>query len=487
MVARLTSSHVIGDEYLVDYLELNSDSEYDFISLFKPEFILNKKYIFVVMFFSRQAHILLNSGVNCFCDKLISEDETIIVENDENFGFFTNRNQLQNLNFKILSGFMTTLMVRQKNGRYYVVDKDPTIRIVVMKEIMDQYNNIPLFQVRPNNADNFDLINPTVYYPRIYCITDQQITNQLNSYRKKKKIFFDVFLKILECAECPEKADCFGKNWVILNFGKISKENLRNNISLYRDWYEEMLSIYISIKNDKSHTNYCFYENSILYQYSHPDYALIEKEVLNKKCLISFCYNFNHLDFDDYRIWPTIFEVIPNTLFKTSKKVKEIHRPVIQITEEEAKRNADLLLEEEEKEIQKKNQQNSKKSKKKSPKTPNFNKKEIAKKIAYEAKDRYFKMESQRKKRINIEKKHRILALRLAEEAIQYLEKKIIPEQPYDDNSHCYIGSEEHLRRLQTWDLTQIIPEIYCLPKEFLLSLFSQKQSEALWLFTLEK
>lgn len=499
MASKLTSLHIIGDENLADYLELNSDPNFDFIGLFRPEHVLNKKYIFVVMFFGSQVHIILNTGVECFSNSLITKDESILLENEENVEFQkklckSNFSNLEYLNYCIFSGFMTTIMLRQKNGRYFVVDKDPSIRVVVPQEAKEQYDSLPIFQVKPNCNQNFDLIYPYVYYPRIFCMMEPQLAKKFNSYRETKKMFYEVFLKILECAECPENADDFGKNWVIMNICGFSKDNIRGNLTNYRDWYEEMLSIYKSLKNNKSKADYFFFENSILFQNGHPDYSLIEKDILCRKSLISFCNNMNHPEFTDYRVWPTIFAIVPNTLFKHSKKTRELTLTTRQISEEEAKRNADLLLEEEEKEIEKKRELDSKKSKKKKESLgfQNGNKKVLAKKIAYEAKDYFVKMEIQRRKRIKLEKQHRILALKLAEEAIQYLTDKsstpTIQEvlSSNDDNSHCYLGSEEHYRRLKTWDLTQIIPEIYCLPKEFLISLFSQKQSDALWLFNLE-
>jgi len=42
------------------------------------------------------------------------------------------------------------------------------------------------------------------------------------------------------------------------------------------------------------------------------------------------------------------------------------------------------------------------------------------------------------------------------------------------NNTYCLFGSDEHQRRMKEWDLTQIIPEIYCMPKEYLVQMFAQ-------------
>jgi len=49
------------------------------------------------------------------------------------------------------------------------------------------------------------------------------------------------------------------------------------------------------------------------------------------------------------------------------------------------------------------------------------------------------------------------------------------------NNYYCQLGSQEHQRRMKEWNLAQFLPEIYCLPQDYLISLFSQSRHKSRW------
>jgi len=205
-----------------------------------------------------------------------------------------------------------------------------------------------------------------------------------------------------------------------------------------------------------------------------------------------------------------------NSNIKSKKKLtntlKQLEILDKKIKEEEAIRNAEELIQEEEKEKElAKQKQVSKKiakqqkieeeAKRKAEIQYQTKMKQLARKIAYEAKEFVVKREvSKKRKEANHLIKMKELAKNLAFEAkIAFENRKAIKKEQniIDNNSYCEIGSDEYIRRTKEWDLSKICPQIFCYPQEYITSLFTvsapqspslitiSEPQEKLWLFDL--
>lgn len=485
----LTTKNFIGNEHFTDFLEYNSNPETNYFHLLNAENVLVKKNLHLLIVIDLQIYILFNTCDNCFSQDPLTPEENYLIESAESINALRtmyneismgHNKMLDFLNRCLADRTVTTMKVKTKNGKYVVSENDYDLRILMLIEVKDQYYQLPKLILHPNTKKGqYYLISPVVLYPMIYRVMDPYLSKKLDSYLSNNTFDFQILLKMIECSQNIGLG-------VFLNIPLPTKEQIINNLSNFRKCYEHQHIKFMQLREIGEDKNFSFRDNGFFFSYGNKDYFKLQNEILKGKCLISFCDCMNPENGESSI--SSIIDVIPNIYFKINKNNLFIAFQSVngKISEEEACKNAELLLADEEKEIQKKNSQKNKKKKD----NHIIKLKATARKIAQEALKQFDKFDNIRKKRNAILDWKMKMARKLAEEASEYIQEKqsIYPQeiQEIDENSHCYIGSDEHLRRMREWDLTEIIPEIYCLPKEFLISLFAQKQSESLWLFDLK-
>jgi len=485
----LTTKNFIGNEHFTDFLEYNSNPETNYFHLLNAENVLVKKNLHVLIVIDLQIYLLFNTCDNCFSQEPITPEENYLIESVESINalqsIYNERGigpvkRIDFLNKCLEEKTVTTLKCKEKNGRYVVSEKDYDLRILMLIEVKNQYFLLPKLILHPNiKKGTYFMISPVVLYPMIYRLIDPYLCKKLDTYLTDNIFDFQVLLKMIECCQNIGLG-------VFLNIGTPTREQILKDLNNFRKCYEHQHIKFMKLREMREDKHFSFRDNGFFFNYGNKHYQMIQNEIVKGKCLISFCDCMNPESGEN--TFSSIIDVIPNIHFKLNKNNLFIacQSRNARISEEEASKNAELLLADEEKEIQKK------KSKKNKKKKDNhiIKLKETAKKIAQEALKQFERFNNIRKKRNAILEWKIKKARQLAEEAIEYIQEKksnYLKEIPLlDDNSHCYIGSDEHLRRMREWDLTEIIPDIYCLPKEFLISLFAQKQSESLWLFDLK-
>ena len=550
MVRTITTKRIIGDINVANFLEKKypKDSEINEIMDEVTDLNYNRPFLPIVIRF--QLYIILNTGINCFSDELVTDDEKIIP--DSGITFKNKSKKLTDLyNSDILNGVLTTIKMKSINGRYYTVEDDYDFRIVTSILYKEYYTKIPEIILKMDDDGEYELIKPQVVYPNSLSVCMSNVYLTINDCLKpkttSKKIGYNIFYILLVLGhnlkmELFENMDIIYIKPINNNIDtlKLKEGASRNDYALLcRTFFEKEYSDYLALsfsiklglqkgfgsicnkicdccteaskhfkKNIENGGLIVFKEGNNFYQKGDENFLRIESEMRKCNYIMTFCEVANvYVEASEMKL---LIEVFPVEEFfgKIDSPKKSQKSPQIPlISEEDARKNADELLALDELDKKQKIQKKSKKKEKEKAKKEverNLEKlKSLAKTIALEAKSYFNKFNNLKNKRINAENNKKKIASKLAYEAKEYLESKKLPdffpptqkedlcelEESYeiitnDDNSHCEIGSEEFYRRVHDWNLLEIIPQIYCLPKKEIISLFIEPK-EKLWAFEL--
>lgn len=520
-----TTKHIISDLNTINFLEKYCLEDTDLSVLLLnviSEMKLITEYTYLPISMDRQWYILINSGVSCFSYEPIEEKEIFFFDSNlENY-------DRENVNKYLEQKNLISIKLRCKNGRYYTVESNPEIRLITINDYKESYELLPKYVLRQIGS-NYILEKPGIVFPNSLSVCDPKLCLSLNQKLKKNELcsnfdYITFFLLLL-----------YGKNMKIPFFmhadlvfiqtteinisnAKLKNSNLRKDYeffcrSFFEKEYRDFLSVSLSMRfsNQKFEKNICskncsccdiakkiikssqknndpiiFKEGKNFYQKSDPQYVHIENELRKNKYMITFCEVLNFLpDCDDQKL---LTEVRPIEDFFDIPKIQSKNI----ISEQEAEKNASELIALVENEEMQKLSKNQKKKAKKTQENNIKQMKLLAKKIAYEAKDFIVKWQATNKKKKNVEENKKIIAKKIAEEAKTYIDNLkqdeiIISQNLPDNNTYCEINSEEYNRRVKDWDFQKIIPSIYSLPLDHIISLFENKtaKNESLWAFDL--
>ena len=567
MVRTLTTKRIIGDINIANFLENKCSKEIDIDEIMDKIKDFNEDRCFLPLVLNFKLYILLNTGIICFNHHPVIEGESIIIDSGITFPDIPETMKLTNINKDIKRGILTTIQMKTMSGRYFVVEKDYDFRVITSRKYLDYINKIPQIKIELNENCEYELKKPGILLPNYVSICQPQISKTFYDLFARdnttKNIEYNVLYLILMYGYNFKNSFADFENIVYVTIDDKNIKNARlkegtlfesyENFckAFFKKEYADFLTIDISFKKTQklsisvskngrlfSQTKVINCSLSKIFNDIHPivfkegnklaekddseDFTRIENELRKGIYVPSFCELFNFEKKENFS--ETFFvEVLSKESFfgKVQSPIRSPKRePQISlITEEEANKNAELLLameeEQNEKKISKKNKRKEREKEKKIIER-NFERlKLLAKKIAIEAQKQYVKMDIERKRKIKLEKKHRLIAKKIAQEAKEYYDKMFqddsslppffppapieilceIEESYEDENSnhdedHCEIGSEEFLRRVRDWDLSQIIPQIYCLPKTQLIEMFiPQKEEssneESIWAFNL--
>lgn len=523
MVTRIHSKNIIGDFYIAEFLSKKKPDDEFFIRI-EDDFDHEKKYgmSFLPIKVNDITCILLNTGIDCFSNEPFGENEEIIFNNTHTYNHIIQLHIESIENPKVnkvlktgarefyskgleMTNLFTTIKVKRKDQRFYVVDKDHDCRIFTHRYYKDEYNNYPLIKIVPYK-DTYELLSPIIVFPNSLSLYLPKISfamqEEVGTNTTTKNPSYELIKMILMYGQNMKDPVLENRDMVFIkienvSFGKIllKDDSQRDNFeSFCLDFFKNEYELFLSFSNQ---INIVYRYGNVYVQNDPSQYSRLIKQINKKKLLISWCIIKNC----DLNVMgdQAIVDVDSYEAFFGKPKM-EISIPVI-ITEEEAQRNAEELIAQEEAEKRRKEKQKSRKKKKITPNIENL--KRLAKKITYEVKVHYSKNERLNKIKRNIEKYKKILSTELLEYFEQKQKSKLdIPEIfeevdddslftieefiPKDDNQPCNINSEEYQRRVKEWDFTQIIPDIYCYPKDYVISLFTRKNNQKdLWLFDL--
>jgi len=530
----ITSKYIIGDVNILEYLEKNESQ--DLFYIISRDYNFNERS-YLPFSINKKPYVLLNTNIDCFSDELITKDEEIIYDDEEfissiekiyksKFGEKSDRLSIFNYylskddSFKIL----ITLKVKKRGGRYFLVERDQDFRIITLYRFKEILNNLPIISIKPNENGQFKLLKPIIIYPTsliIFSRTGLFCFDELNGINLQENLQFGVFKMIFNYGY-NMKSSIFSHRDIVfikvdyitpldvINFRKISHESfdkLCNDFFKFEFEFflDKMINEVLIFKMEKN----LFLKGSLQFDEGVDD-------IKNDKYNISPCIIKN----GDYLIENAIiYDVekknndifIEKTISKKNYRKMQIHKllpNVEKITDEEALKNAQALLELEEREKEEKEEKKKLKKKKKQNKKklniklideakpeiklideakPDIklvdDKKKLANSLALEAKKEYLK----RLSKLNQLENQKIIAKKIMKEVENYWQNKY-------DGMNCEIGSIEYMRRVKEWDFSHFLPEIYCLPKDTLISLLAHKQApptisfqpkENLWLFEL--
>ena len=520
MILEITNKNIIGDIYFLDFLEKKSKDEI-LIAQFEEELLYNRP--FKKLLINGQDYFLFNCGINCFVNAVVKSLEKINYENIQS-------------NNDIIGNYFTGIRIKMKNDCFYVTDSNNYDLFVLVERgeelnYVREFIKLSKFIFCPDTDGNFELIKPGVIYPGSISIYSPKISRILSegleSKKTTKNISFSVLTILIAYGE-NMKIDLFKNEDVIF----LQKENIiveiyqleiqNEYLDICRKFYETEYHDYLSFtfslkmgyKNSSKENRICgkncsccsIYQkvfnrafrkgNPIIfklgdnfYSKGQVEFCEIENSLRKNMSLMSFCdiFNFEPSGEED----KILIEI--NSSFLTQENIKLISQT---ITDEEALKNAQKLIEEEEIQRIKSPKKNKRREKEKEKKFQDKLKK-LAKKISIDVISNYSNFKNDKK----------LMAKKLAEEAIKFtfneqtdlisdivqfdnnselneefdedyfdeehIEKSIEKILDDDDDSYCKFGSNEYYRRKAEWDITKIIPNIYCFPKEYIISLFN--------------
>jgi len=398
----------------------------------------------------------------------------------------------------------------------------------------------------------FELVRPGIIIPNSLTLfmplTAIALNEGLAHMNTTKKIRYEIFHIILVMGENFKYELFHNEDFIYINrFVKINDVQLkegasRENYAVFcRNFFEKEFSQYIAMNISMKITNSAAFKSckqtkkippikmidtvfkfgDNLIKRDDPEFFQIEKNMRNLNYVMSSTTVYNTQEDGNEEV--TIIEVFPSEEFfgkplSRRKKIEIVEIPLL--SKEEAEKNAQDLIKEEEKESAKKeSKKNKRKQKQKQKKKLSEKTAEIEpEKIPVASSDDDDFLDISFTESPAIEKEQSILPdffptpsdelLCDLEESFENKDDESIPDlstfeedtnnsqeetrdinsetQP-DDNSYCDLHSDEFYRRIKEWDLSQFIPEIFCIPKNELISMFSKRDPDPMpdWKFLL--
>ena len=537
-----TANKLIGHESFTDFLDkFNDDHLTKLINT--VDRISQCSYIstYTLLKIKSNNYIFFNSSSNFLSNEPISDEDELILEDEEYFAPLFKKlekkilekkihdfstKEIYNKYFKLNK--LTTILLDEKDGKFFTVEKNYKYRLVITYDRGIYLSRLPKFDIIKTDQNNFRLFSLDLIYSPIIKEYYPEIKGNLEYCEYNNVINHELFKYILE----------YG---VPLNYSTIyiNMEHIKNKMHLYEKQYKESYQKYLELKsNNKS---FCFLEiNKHIYKEDR-NIKLFEKYYKNNKIVISILKSLNnHFEKQEYFIQIIPYHQKSYEILESIKKQyqKKCHVNKI-ISEEEALKNAQKLIEEEEKEKDKRKKKKSKKQKpieiNKNPESIDSNRdgiegdkdeneliKNTSDSFDHTQLPVFFgNIESELLCELNVsieslesssfsenwDDSEQFEGSALLDEfensdllydveSTEQLEEKIfnnfensyinpmidtLLDQSEDDlprnNSYCQFGSEEHYRRMREWNLSKIIPEIYCMPEKYLISMFSQMKA----------
>ena len=505
----IESTNIIGDINLVNFIQSKSVKDYDFETVGK----FNKTFLEIKL--NNSNYIIFNCAINCFSYELLSNEHPQILFDCQNkylkfwekyynsFDTLNHQHFIQLINNKLSTKDIICIKLQQKNNQYYIVEKEPTFILITETQTKLNYDKLSAYVLKEIEG-NYQMIKPAIIYPNSISIYFPKCFFVLSKELPKKEITNNIdhlcLYIIWKHGENLKHNLLKNEDVVFINmkdelFQVKEQKSLTEYQNFCQKFYHNEYSIYLSYtislrsagsiiareKRKFSQTKiereiqFVFKDDNKLYEKTNEEYFQIESQLRKNQCLMAFCEICNYIPNGQEEIM--LIDTQRNPYKSINMDTKKT------ISEEEAIKNAEILLEMEKNEKEKRKIKNSKKKEKKTYEKNLEKTKLLAKKIAQEAKDYSIKLEISRKNKIDLQNQLKNLAKIISQEAKIYYENKILKL----DQNHCDINSPEFIRRTIEWNFLEFLPELYTYPKDYLISIFSKKQPDnnPQWAFNL--
>ena len=450
-------------------------------------------------------YLFFNSKPGSFCNLPILPSDNLLIENEEEWEktfkdllkLNPQFNKLEMFNDLIKSKKFTTILLNEKNGMYYATDKDYKYRLLIDKSIADNIQLLPFLNLKENTSGDFKMESPQICYSLTIQEFFPDICEKIKFCENNRIITYDLFIDTL--TKCVP---------FYLNNILFKHDNIYKNPSLYQSHIDKLVAIIAK----KEKISFCK-DNLPIMSQSDGD---VDKFILNMKDTGIIVSLIHFMNFDALKMPFFIFNLIEKEKIKSpipQKKIKEKKEITIStLSIEEADRIAQELIDEEEQKTKKQKRRKSNKKihiKDTSEIVSSLDEeKSVAVNIPKESNseeiqlpDFFGSIKDDLLGELGGDIEEEILEegfqLSLEEpvvdssssedELLNELEEQILDPMVNDllafsdvptNNSYCMFGSEEHQRRMKEWDLKELLPEIFCYPKEYLISMFSQRRHQ---------
>jgi len=415
----ISKNKVISDFQTAKYIFKNSRGEKnDVINKFFIRCDMNPIYL------PLQSNILLNTGLDIFCNDPVSPDEELIGLDTEFDSVWKESSPVEkdlvrkfiNSNLKSDSIFFTTIRVRKYRDFLYYIEKtqESNTRIIIkfdsshMKNYFEnKYRKLPIINLPAINNQK-----PIFIIPNVWEYEKNNINSPLNKFirnldfsNKDMDISYDFLIPLLNFSMyIPALPDRMILHllWPLFSNPTALLERLATESNLVTYFFIEK-EIYL--KAEKKKVSFYITDDGFVGRDSE-NFKTVENLVESGECICSRCYIKNDTNvFNDMIIY---------CLFR------------IKMRDEDADRNAKDLIDEEEMEKEKSNRKKILKALRKKKKDALSRNKNLAKKIANEALIYYDKMMKEKAKQVTILQKKKILAKLCAEEAKEFIRNKVL-------------------------------------------------------------
>lgn len=469
MFRTFESNQIIGDNFLANYLHKNNPRDIFFLR--------NKKdNIYLPIKIDKKIYILFNTGIDCICNEVIPKNVKTMIP-DTFAGFITKREVVMkhiNQNLKLNNGMFYIIKLKMENNRYYYSNdmKEYDYCIILDINMKESFLHLPELNIR-----NIPQQNPMIFIPTLW---KSEKIEEIDFTNDKLEITYNIFKLIINFA-LSFKSNIFENKPQLYLAWPYSDDGVLKPKPIEPKFFDDELKGYVECLGERTTYIFC---NDKVSKRGTPEFQKLDKSIREGKNKISQCIIKNPID--SLKNIIIFSNIVTESFFPKGKKI---------ISEEDADKNAKILLELEENEkklAEIKKEKNKEANKKKNE----INKlKSLFRKLFKEAEVFIPIMKSNSANIKLAENKKKIILKNLANNALQYYNNKkssdiVLPQlakNVEDDNINCEIGTDEYRRRVQNWNFEEFLPEIYCMSKKELISIFSKKEpkEQNLWLFNL--
>ncbi len=464
MFRTFESNQIIGDRFLSNYIEQNNP---------KDIFFLRNKTdsIYLPIKIDKKIYILLNTGIDCLCSDVIPKNVKAMIP--ETFsGLITKREiviQHINHNLNLKNGMFFIIKLKMENNRYYYdyEMKDYDYCIILDLNMKNIFLSLPEINIR-----NLPSQKPMIFIPTLW---KSENIDELDFTNNDLEISYNIFKLIINFA-LSFKNSIFGNKSMLYLSWPYCDDGVLKPKPIEPKFFDDELKGYVECLGERTTYIFC---NDKVSKRGTPEFQKLDKSIREGKKKISQCIIKNPID--SLKNIIIFSNIVTESFFPKGKKI---------ISQEEADNNAKKLLqlEENEKKFAELKKEKNKEANKKKNEINRI--KSLFKKLFKEAETFIPIMKSNSAKIKLAENKKKIILKNLANDALHYYNNNILPNQQIniaDDNINCDIGSKEYNRRVIDWNFSDFLPEIYCMSKQELISIFSKKESseQNLWLFNL--
>ena len=389
-----TYRRFIGDEVFTDFIKHFNDEEISSSLENYTKGNVTKGITYLVnqttLRVKGDLYVFFNSTINYYSNEPLSESEEIIIDDED---FYEKNIEARNtinppmsrrscLNLLLQKNCITTILLGEKNGQLCLVEKDYKYRVVVFHKY---HQKMPPFEIRKIDKERYYLFGVNVFYSNLNKEFYPKIKENIEIC-EGKKYFNHEMLGIIV------KHGLILSSFAIFIYLEPSKQLM----PMFDNQYDLNFKEYLSLKENKENT-FCFLsvseENKLIverntntFEKNYITYNIsinilkclnnkttyreflveINEYVRSKESLKTVRVNFQRSQTRKKQIDVTIdlSEILLDKK-EPRKKIspKKENSPKNLISEEEALKNAQKLIEEEEKQQQKKNNKKNKEKK----------------------------------------------------------------------------------------------------------------------------